>query len=550
MGALDLHEEPNVEFSPEPATSVSPGKFQPIVKLGQGGMAEVYLALANGPAGFNKLLVLKLLREDLAEDPEILQMFLDEARLAARLEHENLVHTYETGKLEGRYFIAMEYLQGQSLIRLRRRLPNLPLELGLWIMAQALAGLHYAHELKGPAGQPLHVVHRDVSPANIMVTYDGHVKLLDFGIAKAASAESSTRVGVFKGKMGYSAPEQLRAGEVDRRADIFAAGVTLWEVLVGRRLLASEDLKSSLRQRLAGTENLRHGAEHVPEALLAICERAMARDPEERFATALEMTEAIELLLPATIYRDAPRKLSQLLSHSFQEDRARVQALTDECLREAIAARRAGLAPSLIPEMPPDWATMTRKLSTVPVPDDSSASRRAWGAAALAGVALTGALAGWVLAQRMPAPAATLYAAPTQTHRVTAAAVMAPPARPAAPREAQSVVAVTAPQALEILVETDPVHAKLLLDGAPLEQNVINFDQRAVGTVHRLVVSASGYQTLEREVTFERSARLKLFLQRVVWPAKSARPNVSALTASAEQRGETRRTLDPRDPWE
>src|SRR5438105_4376679 len=171
------------------------GRYRVIAKLGQGGMAKVFLTVVPGPAGVQKLLVVKELRPELAHDEDIRTMFLDEARLAARLNHPNVVQTYEVGVERGHYFIAMEYLEGQPLNRLWRRMAaeHMPLEMQLKILADALNGLHYAHELVDFDGTPLHVVHRDISPHNVFVTYDGQVKVVDFGIAKAASSRGSTK---------------------------------------------------------------------------------------------------------------------------------------------------------------------------------------------------------------------------------------------------------------------------------------------------------------------------------------------------------------------
>src|SRR6478609_2122263 len=204
------------------------GRYRLIAEIGRGGMAEVYLALLEGDLGFNKLLVLKRIRPELAEDPEMMAMFLDEARLSARLHHANVVETHEVAQEDGHTFMVMEYLEGQSLHRILHRLRRhggLPKAMHFQILADMLAGLHHAHELSDWDETPLGVVHRDVTPQNVFVTYDGRVKVVDFGIAKVRGASSETRAGVVKGKVAYMAPEQARGEPVDRRTDIFAAGV-------------------------------------------------------------------------------------------------------------------------------------------------------------------------------------------------------------------------------------------------------------------------------------------------------------------------------------
>src|SRR4051794_24667437 len=193
-----------VEGQIEGTPTTAFGKYQLFASLGRGGMADVFLAVARGQMGFNKLAVIKRLRQALAEESAFRTMFLDEARLAARLSHPNIVHTYEVGEQNGVYFIAMEYLEGQSLNKVLKEAMrrNVPIEPGVVvrIISDALAGLGYAHELRDYDGRPLNVIHRDISPHNIFVTYDGFTKVVDFGIAKAALSSNETEVGVLKGK--------------------------------------------------------------------------------------------------------------------------------------------------------------------------------------------------------------------------------------------------------------------------------------------------------------------------------------------------------------
>ncbi|HEY6882195.1 MAG TPA: serine/threonine-protein kinase, partial [Polyangiales bacterium] len=236
------------------------GKYHLIASLGQGGMANVFLALMAGPSGFNKLLVIKIMRQDLlAGSEETTRMFMAEARLAARLVHPNIVHTYEVGEQDGRYFLAMEYLDGQPLSSVLNRArgdSEIPLAEYLRMIAELARGLHYAHTLRGFQGEPLEVVHRDVSPQNVIVTYDGQVKLLDFGIAKTADAEHLTQVGTIKGKLDYIAPEQLRSDSIDGRADIFALGAMMWEVISGHRFAGGRRVGdvNKMQARLVGGE--------------------------------------------------------------------------------------------------------------------------------------------------------------------------------------------------------------------------------------------------------------------------------------------------------
>ena len=309
------------------------GKYRLIAELGHGGMAEVFLAIASGPAGFNKLVVLKQIRDQLADDPEFLAMFLDEARLAARLNHPNVVQTNEVGEDGRRYFIAMEYLEGQPLNRIVQRLAKdgrLTLWMHVRILIDALAGLHYAHELADFDGTPLQVVHRDATPHNIFVTYAGQVKVVDFGIAKALGSSSETRAGVLKGKVSYMAPEQALGEKVDRRADVFAVGIMLWEALAGRRPFKGQNDVVILQKLVAG-EIPSPGTvrEDIPELLEAICMKALAHDREERYATAEDMQRALEAALEKLGERPQLRAVGDLVTTTFADERVRIRGVIE-----------------------------------------------------------------------------------------------------------------------------------------------------------------------------------------------------------------------------
>src|SRR5258705_2080095 len=217
------------------------GKYEILALLALGGTAEIYLARIAGAAGFEKYVVVKCLHDHLADDTEFVKMFLDEARFAAYLDHSNIVQTMELGEHEGRYYMVMEFLAGVSLAMVVRRTAErttggrVPVPLALNMVAQACAGLHYAHE-RNANGKPLNIVHRDISPQNLVISFEGVVKVVDFGIAKAEMRETRTRSGTIKGKFAYMSPEQCVANNVDRRTDVFALGVIGHELLTGRRL--------------------------------------------------------------------------------------------------------------------------------------------------------------------------------------------------------------------------------------------------------------------------------------------------------------------------
>jgi serine/threonine protein kinase len=300
-------------------------------------MATVYLAVVAGIGGFNKLQVVKQLRAALAAEPEFLKMFLEEARLAARINHPNVVQTYEVGYDGRHHFISMEYLEGQSLQTICEKLQrgqasDLSIPMRLRILAEALAGLHHAHELTDFDGKPLNVVHRDVSPHNIIVTYDGHVKLVDFGIAKAADSSDDTRTGVMKGKCAYMAIERY-GGKVDRRSDIFSGGAIMWHLLTGERLWKDLSDAEIFKNLVKGDiQSPRAVDPSIPEALEQICMKALAANAEDRYQTAADFQTAIEDYL-ATASRVTARDVGLWLSKEFSERRAKIKATIEEQLK-------------------------------------------------------------------------------------------------------------------------------------------------------------------------------------------------------------------------
>ena len=332
--------------------SVMLGKYRLLAELGHGGMAQVFLALAKGVAGFNKLVVVKVIQPDLAEDPDFIRMFLDEARLAARLNHPNVVQTNEVDHDGKRYFLAMEYLEGQTLNRVFNRMGRdpklLPLGHRLRLIADSLSGLHYAHELRDFDGSALGVVHRDVTPHNVFVTYDALVKVVDFGIAKALNSNAQTQSGVLKGKVSYMAPEQARGERVDRRADLFSVGMILWQVATGKRLY--RDLPDMVViQKLCSNEIPKVGtmAPFVPTRLQAIIDHALAPDREQRYGTAAELQADIEAYLEQTGSRITSREIGKLAAEHFAEERAEIQGIIEEQLRQEVQESAVVALPNL-----------------------------------------------------------------------------------------------------------------------------------------------------------------------------------------------------------
>jgi serine/threonine-protein kinase len=300
------------------------GKYQLVEKLGQGGMAEVWKARIVGPAGFQRTLVVKRILPHLVEDAHFVQMFVAEARLSARLNHANIVQVFELGNVEGEYFLAMEYVRGRDLVRLLKAQAgrgNLDPGLGAYVVREVCRALGYAHGLVDDRGQPLRIIHRDVSPSNIMLAFDGAVKLLDFGIAKALAeaGESKTQTGTLKGKFGYMAPEQVEGRDIDHRADLFAAGIVLWESLTARRLFkGATDMQTIALVREARIEPPSRLNPAVPPELDRVCLRALAKSVEDRYATCEEM--AIDLDRQVYELGYGPEKLKAVLRDLFPDE--------------------------------------------------------------------------------------------------------------------------------------------------------------------------------------------------------------------------------------
>ncbi|MCG8425686.1 MAG: protein kinase [Proteobacteria bacterium] len=278
-----------------------PRKYQIVRKLAVGGMAEIFLARATGIQGFEKYIVIKKLHRERALSDRAVEMFLDEGRLVAQLQHHNIAQVYDIGHSNGEYFITMEYLQGQDvrtmLKRCRRDKIAIPLENALSIVARVAAGLHYAHSKVSPSGKPLNIVHRDVSPCNVFVTYEGGVKLVDFGIAWASERTFQTREGTLKGKIRYMSPEQVRGMQVDRRSDIFSLGIMLYELSTMAWPFGSKgDSDFAIMERIVRGP-VQPPSQHLPgypAQLEAIVMRALAKQPYKRYSSAKEMLVDIE----------------------------------------------------------------------------------------------------------------------------------------------------------------------------------------------------------------------------------------------------------------
>lgn len=315
-------------------------RYRPLFELGRGGMAKVYLAESLA-SGVRKLVVLKVLNRELAVDEEVRAAFRREAELSARMNHPNVVQVFEVVEYSGVPVIVMEYLDGVSLSRVLQHLQQggqaMPERLHLYVLTQVLAGLHHFHELRDFEGNSLNAVHRDVSPQNVLVLHEGPVKVVDFGIAKVnAATDHHTRTGMVKGKIHYMPPEQL-LGEsgIDRRADIFAVGVMLWEAIAGRRMWAGYAEGKVVRSLARGElPRLRDAVPEVSENLERIVEKALALDVAQRYESAQEMQFELERALEAEKQHVNPRELLEFMNRHFGEHRLFQRRAVERALRD------------------------------------------------------------------------------------------------------------------------------------------------------------------------------------------------------------------------
>lgn len=305
-------------------------------------MGEVFLGAKRGPRDFTKLVVIKRLHPRFAEDPVTVEMFLDEARLAARLSNPHVVQTYEVVEAEDAPFLAMEYLEGQTLARVQRVLTRaeqpMPLAIAVRIFLDVLEGLHHAHTLADYDGTPLHVVHRDVTPDNVLLTYDGHAKVLDFGVARARTHVHQTLAGIVKGKLAYLAPEVARSEPYDHRADLWGLGIVMWEALAGERLFkADSDVHTVANLLHSDIRSLEVASNDVPAGLAAIVSRALERDPERRYRSAARMKEDLETFAHDAGLRASRAEIGAFVSEFFTRERDELRRILSAHMREELA---------------------------------------------------------------------------------------------------------------------------------------------------------------------------------------------------------------------
>jgi serine/threonine protein kinase len=491
-------------------------KYRILAQLGEGGTASVYLAVAHGPSGFNKLVVLKTIKPLLSEDPDFRRMFLQEARVAARLSHPGIVQTYEVIEAARAPIIVMEYLEGEPLSKiLTRAKGDLSLSMHLRIIADATSALHYAHELTDFDGSPLGLVHRDMTPHNIFVTFEGQTKLLDFGIAKLTFANPETQTGVIKGKLRYMPPEQIAGEAIDRRADIYAVGVMLWEAATGESMWQgcsdATVMDRVLNGEIAAPRDVRP---EVPEQLNKICMKALSTDPAGRHGTAAELEGELEGLLDELGSRVTGRAIGKALSNLFADVRVQTKALIEKQLSEV-----ALLSPEEYESMEPAIMNAVpaghpfAQSAVRPVAQPRGGLLRGLGLLMLVGVGGGAAALGLRFAR--------------------------PPAEPLAIRGPGSISASPSDPAptgrVSVHVSASPTQATLSFDGELLPQNTVVRVLPADGSRHIVTAQAAGYETRSATFVSDGDHEFALSLERVKAPATAtSRPHIpSSPPASA-----------------
>jgi serine/threonine-protein kinase len=329
------------------------GPYDILVKLGGGGMATVFLGRRVDERGEQQLAAIKVMLSTLAGEAEFVAMFADEAKILARLDHPNISRTLEVGHADHTGYIAMEVLLGRTLAdawdAARPREVRFRFDLSAWICAEIARGLHYAHELTDEAGEPYNLIHRDVNPTNIFLTYDGAIKLLDFGLAKARDRKAHTMTGVVKGKVPYLSPEQIGQAQLDRRCDIFSLGATLWEMTTMTRLFKRKaDIDTIIAIRDGVVPDPRTLVEGYPDALWAIVRRALARDRDERYPTARAMGEDLEAFVDTRGVRNLEPFVGALLDRLFPGERETQHGWLDHAAAQPVREE----VPSMIPPAP------------------------------------------------------------------------------------------------------------------------------------------------------------------------------------------------------
>lgn len=471
------------------------GKYEVQHRLAIGGMGEVFYALQRGVAGFERPVILKSLLPELAQQEGFIDQFLDEARVAATLNHPNVVSIFEVGQWNGTYYLAMEYIRGRNLAQIIRKAleqqVHVPPLVSVRIVRDAALGLDHAHRATDGAGHPLNIVHRDISPQNIMVRDDGLTKVVDFGIARASNRSTRTATGALKGKVAYMAPEQVLGGDVGARADQFALGVVLWELLTHRRLFKAErDLdvvRKVLEEPIAPPSSVRP----LPPDLDAVTMRMLNRDASQRFASCADAAKALDLI--------ASRQVGGDLSPA---DFMRQLGTDDLVVKTRPTPHSAG-------NFVISLKAPSSHVETAASPTPAARAGRPWAIVAavvavlvIAGGLVVGGRASTREMETLPPVVVTPLEQPPLPPPVVAPPVVVPP----------PVVADPVPAVATLSIETTPSRATLRVDGKPVGLTPHEL-QLTAGQPHYVLVEKAGYRRIEQEVTLEPGAPKSLSLK-------------------------------------
>lgn len=508
------------------------GRYPIVGLLATGGMAEIMLGKVFGPSGFERPVVIKRVLSHLARQQRFVDMFLDEARIVAGIHHPNVVHVQELGREEDDLFLVMEYLDGESagvlLRRLRKLRKRLPYGLAAHIVAEACAGLHAAHELTGRSGQPLGLVHRDLSPQNLFVTYSGQVKLIDFGVAHAADRLARTETGEVKGKFAYMSPEQALARPLDRRSDLFSLGIVLFELSTGRRLFSRPNelltMQAICQDPLPHPSSVRRD---YPPDLEALLMKALARRREDRFATAAEMRRALFRVMNELKIDESPTDalatvMGALFADRMAEKAEMLRRVRDGAEVEQVPSAEVDLdvdlpgasggdrsQPSESARQPSSFDDSLiggyRPMTAAEPPPLPGARRRRWLLPALGAGALLAAGGAGVVLLEGTAERATTTAAPTNT--------TASPSQIGAATAARDAGAAESSKMVTLAIESTPRGATVYLAGRKQGATPLQLDWPRGSKRVELVLERTGYQRHVEHLVPDADARLQLLLQ-------------------------------------
>ena len=511
--------------SSQPPRELTPityfGRFGILGRIAFGGMAEIFLAREEAQAGASRLLVVKRILPHVADDENFTKMFLDEARLAMQLSHPNICHIYEFGQLEGAYFIAMEWINGVQLGKLIRRARSeggLPPQVAVRVISRIAEALHYAHRAKDQLGRPLGIVHRDVSPHNIMVSYDGNVKLLDFGIAKAASHNTKTQAGVIKGKFSYMSPQQCLGQSIDGRADVFALGVVLWESLTGKplyhRKTEYETMRAVIEEAAPPLQSVREG---LPPRLNEIVQKALAKSENDRYPTAGALQEDLERWLSEEHHVVNAAKIGEYMEQLY-EDEIKRGPLVDSTPFGMSLNQRPGTPISGSGAM---YGMGSRSGASGEVmPPKRSATVPILSAIIVLLLAAGGAYAFMQSREEPEAPEQPVAAAEPQTQPAPNHA--AGPAEPTEPAEEES----AEPAVGALVIRSRPTGATIRIDDRELTETTPTILTEIPAGSHQISISANGYETWREEIDVVADDRTNVnaVLERVRRPTGPATP--------------------------